>query len=45
MNGVDIQQTFGSPFENVGQLVSTLLPNLMVFAGVIFFGLMIGGGL
>ena len=31
-------------FENIGTLVSSLLPNLLVGAGVIFFFLILGGG-
>ena len=40
------QLFFGSnpKFENIGTLVSSLLPNLLVGAGVIFFFLILGGG-
>lgn len=30
--------------QGPGILISTLLPNILIFAGVIFFGLIIGGG-
>lgn len=29
---------------NIGMLISQLLPNILILAGVIFFGLIIGGG-
>ena len=29
---------------NIGQVISTLLPNLFVLAGIIFFGLIVAGG-
>ncbi|MDO8488223.1 MAG: hypothetical protein Q7S31_02815 [bacterium] len=41
---VDIQSTFKSPFTTVGGLISSLLPNIMILAGVTFFGLIVGGG-
>jgi len=31
-------------FETPAELISTLLPNILILAGVIFFGLIIGGG-
>lgn len=35
----------GTPFTNIGQLISVLLPNAIIAAGVIFFLLIIGGGI
>lgn len=48
MNGVPIGETYGSPFTNltdVGSLVSTLLSNAIVVAGVLLLFLLVGGGL
>lgn len=42
---VDIKTQFGSPFTDLGSLISTLLPNIFIIAGVIFFVLLIFGGL
>lgn len=34
-----------SGFKSIGHLISTLLPNIYILAGVILFFLLIGGGL
>ncbi len=39
-----IPDIFKSPFVDVSKLISSLLPNILVLAGVIFFFLMLGGG-
>ncbi len=41
---VSIKDTFNSKFSDVGSLITSLLPNILVLAGVIFFLLMLGGG-
>ncbi len=43
---MNIPDTFapGSKFTDIGSLISSLLPNLLIGAGVIMFFLMIGGG-
>jgi hypothetical protein len=43
-DGVPIGPVFGSPFDSLGQIISTLLPNLYILAGVIFLVLIIAGG-
>jgi hypothetical protein len=40
---VNIVQVFGSPFKDIGSLISTLLPNVIVLAGVILFGIILYG--
>ena len=40
---VDVPGTYNSPFSDLGQLTSALLPNVIVAAGVNFFILMILG--
>ena len=44
MSPVNIQTTFNSPFSDVGSLISTLLPNVIIFAAVIFFLLILYSG-
>lgn len=34
-----------TPFNTVGQLISVVLPNVLVIAGVIFFILLLGSGI
>ena len=41
---VDIGDVFKSPFNTVGELISTLLPNVYILAGIILLFLLIGGG-
>lgn len=41
---MNIPKIFNSPFQDLGSLVSSLLPNLLIGAGVIMFVLMFGGG-
>jgi len=41
---VDIGTVFKSPFSTFGELISTLLPNIYILAGVILLFLLIGGG-
>ena len=41
---VSIKDTFNSKFPDIGSLVTSLLPNLLVLAGAIFFLLMVGAG-
>jgi hypothetical protein len=41
---VDIGEKFGSPFSSIGELISALLPNIYMLAGIILFILLIGGG-
>lgn len=40
-----ITDYFKTPFTDIGSLISTLLPNLLILAGVIFFILILAGGL
>jgi hypothetical protein len=40
---VPIASTFGSPFSDPGSLISALLPNIVMLAGVIFFLLLLYG--
>lgn len=42
--GVDIQSTLGSPLTDIGSLISVLLPNIYIIAGIIFFLLIFIGG-
>ena len=42
---VDIGTTYDSPFSSFGQIVSTLLPNIFVVAGIVFLFMIAGGGL
>lgn len=39
-----IDPTTGTWNANIGSAITTLLPNLLIFAGVIFFLLILGGG-
>lgn len=39
-----ISSTFGSPFKDIGQTISYLLPNIIGVAAIIMFLLMIGAG-
>ena len=41
---VSIKDTFNSKFPDIGSLITSLLPNLLVLAGAIFFLLMVGAG-
>ena len=41
---MNIPGTYGSPFNDIGALVSQIVPNVLVIAGVIFFLLILGGG-
>ena len=41
---MNIPGTYGSPFNDIGSLVSQIVPNVLVIAGVIFFLLILGGG-
>lgn len=41
---MNIPQTFKSPFADLGALITSLLPNLLIGAGVIMFALMFVGG-
>jgi len=41
---MNIPNTFNAPFKDIGQFISSVLPNLLVVAGVVFFFLMFGGG-
>ena len=41
---MNIPNIFKSPFGDIGSLISSLLPNTLVFAGAIFFLLMVGAG-
>lgn len=41
---VDLKTVFKSPFENLGDLISVLIPNVLVLAGVILLFLLIFGG-
>ena len=43
-DGVNIPDTLDSPLTDIGSLISTLLPNIYMVAGIIFFFLIIGGG-
>ena len=42
---VDIEKEFKPPFKSIGDLISTLLPNIYLIAGIILFVLLIAGGL
>jgi hypothetical protein len=42
--GVNIEEYFNPPFASFGELISTLLPNLFILAGVILLFLLLGGG-
>ena len=41
---VSIKDTFNSKFPDIGSLITSLLPNLLVLAGAIFFLVMVGAG-
>lgn len=41
---VNIRDVFSSPFQDVGSVVSGLLPNIYLFAGIVFFILIFVGG-
>lgn len=41
---VDIETQFHSPFASLGELISIVLPNVYILAGVILLLLLIGGG-
>ena len=41
---MSIPGTYGSPFSDIGSLLSKIVPNALVAAGVIFFLLILGGG-
>lgn len=43
-DGVEIGEEFGSPFDNFGQLVSVILSNAYILAGVVLLFLLIFGG-
>ncbi|HUW21180.1 MAG TPA: hypothetical protein VMW41_00795 [Candidatus Bathyarchaeia archaeon] len=40
----DIGTAFNAPFNSVGELISILLPNIYILAGVLLLFLLIGGG-
>lgn len=44
MKNFFLSNTFNSPFNNIGQTVSSLLPNIIGAAAIIMFLLMIGAG-
>lgn len=41
---VEIGKAFGSPFTTFGQLVSVIISNLYILAGIVLFFLVIFGG-
>ena len=41
---ISITDHFTPPFESLGEMISVLLPNLYILAGVIFLVLLIAGG-
>jgi FtsH-binding integral membrane protein len=42
--GVNLEETFNPPFSSIGELISTLLPNVYILAGIILLVLFVAGG-